>query len=402
MKRTGAFGFLESNSDSQGNDNQHHPLDELDSARVITYDSNRRFLNESAAVSDSSTETFRILDAAANRAGEGLRVVEDFVRFGLNDGHLSRLLKECRHELASTLAVLPEASRLAARDTLGDVGTAIGTASEYQRGSMVDVARASFKRVQEALRTLEEFGKLIGAESGSLARRIEQLRYRLYTTEKAVLRTQFSHERLLDQHLYLLVTASSCVAGCEVVVRAALAAGVKLVQVREKSMPDRELVEHARRLREWTREADALLIVNDRPDIALLAEADGVHVGQEELSIRDARRIVGTDLLIGVSTHSIEQARQAVLDGADYLGVGPTFPSGTKSFEVFAGLEFVRQVAAEITLPWFAIGGINGRNLADVRSAGASRVAVSGAIISATNPNKAASELLAQLTSSHS
>lgn len=349
-------------------------------------------------MTDPSTETFRILDAAANRAGEGLRVVEDFARFGLNDSHLSRLLKECRHELASTLAALPESSRLAARDTLGDVGTSIGTASEYQRGSAIDVARASFKRVQEALRTLEEFGKLIDSDAASLARRIEQLRYRLYTAEKAVLRTQFSRERLFDQRLYLLVTASSCVAGCETVVRAALAAGVKIVQVREKTMPDRELVEHARRLRVWTREADSLLIVNDRPDIAVLAEADGVHVGQDELSVRDARRIVGPDRLVGVSTHTIEQARQAVLDGADYLGVGPTFPSGTKSFEAFAGLEFVRQVASEITLPWFAIGGIDANNLADVLSAGASRIAVSGTILTATDPLRVASGLLAAMS----
>lgn len=350
-------------------------------------------------MNESRTETFRVLDAAANRAGEGLRVVEDFARFGLNDAHLSRLLKECRHELASALAALPEASRLAARDTLGDVGTAIGTASEYQRGSLIDVARASFKRVQEALRTLEEFGKLIDVDAAALARRIEQLRYRLYTAEKAVLRTQLSRERLVHQRLYLLATAASCVTDLESTVKRALDAGVSIIQMREKSMSDRELVAQARRLREWTRACDALFIVNDRPDIAVLSEADGVHVGQEELSVRDARRILGPDRLVGVSTHTIDQARQAVLDGADYLGVGPTFPSGTKSFEAFAGLEFVRQVASEITLPWFAIGGIDAANIADVTSAGASRVAVSGAILKATDPHRAASDLLASLPS---
>lgn len=118
--------------------------------------------SESAAVTTLSTETYRILDAAANRASEGLRVVEDYARFGLNDAHLSRLLKECRHELAAALRGISPAQRLAARDTLGDVGTSIGTAAEYQRGSVEDVACASFKRVQEALRTLEEFSKLIG------------------------------------------------------------------------------------------------------------------------------------------------------------------------------------------------------------------------------------------------
>ncbi len=341
-----------------------------------------------------TTETYRILDAAANRASEGLRVVEDFTRFGLNDAHLSRLLKECRHELAAALTTLSLSQRLAARDTLGDVGTAISTASEYQRGSVLDVACASFKRVQEALRTLEEFGKLIGDEEAATSRRFEQLRYRLYTAEKAVLRTRFSRERLFDQRLYLLVTASACQIGCEPVVRAAMTAGVKLIQMREKSLPDRELVAQARRLRAWTHDADVLFIVNDRPDIAVLAEADGVHIGQNELSVSDARRIVGPDRLIGVSTHTIEQARQAVLDGADYLGVGPTFPSGTKSFESFPGLSFIREVAAEIMLPWFAIGGIGTNNIAAVLDAGASRIAVSGAILTATDPRAAASELL--------
>ena len=392
----------------------------------------------------SSTETYRILDTAANRAREGLRVVEDYARFGLNDAHLSRLLKECRHELAAVLTGISPAQRLAARDTLGDVGTSIGTASEYQRASVEDVACASFKRVQEALRTLEEFSKLIGHDdsrcgletltrsvsedgasvsghgassnlgsphrassltqrvsvgstSSATARRFEQLRYRLYTAEKAVLRTRFARERLFDHRLYLLVTASACHAGCEPVVRAAMTAGVKLIQMREKSLTDRELVSQARRLRAWTRDADALLIVNDRPDIAVLAEADGVHVGQDELTVSDARRIVGPDRLIGISTHTIEQARQAVLDGADYLGVGPTFPSGTKSFESFGGLDFIRQVAAEITLPWFAIGGIDAKNLATVLDAGASRIAVSGTILTAIDPHAAASELLANL-----
>ena len=389
----------------------------------------------------SSTETYRILDAAANRAREGLRVVEDYARFGLNDAHLSRLLKECRHELAAALTGISPAQRLAARDTLGDVGTSIGTVSEYQRASVEDVACASFKRVQEALRTLEEFSKLIGDDdsqcgvetltrsvsedgtsvsgdrmssnpgspdrassltlrvgvgttSSATTRRFEQLRYRLYTAEKAVLRTRFARERLFDQRLYLLVTASACQAGCEPVVRAAMTAGVKLIQMREKTLPDRELVSQARRLRAWTRDADALLIVNDRPDIAVLAEADGVHLGQDELTVSDARRIVGPDRLIGVSAHTIEQARQAVLDGADYLGVGPTFPSGTKSFESFAGLKFLREVAAEITLPWFAIGGIDTNNLAAVLEAGASRIAVSGAILTATDPHAATSDLL--------
>jgi len=133
--------------------------------------------------------------------------------------------------------------------------------------------------------------------------------------------------------------------------------------------------------------------VNDRPDRAALAGADGVHVGQDELSVKDVRAIVGPGRLVGVSTHSIEQARQAVLDGADYIGVGPTFPSGTKQFDTFPGPALLRQVAEEIRLPAFAIGGIDLGNLSEVLESGIRRVAVGRAITAAENPCEVAREM---------
>jgi thiamine-phosphate pyrophosphorylase len=137
--------------------------------------------------------------------------------------------------------------------------------------------------------------------------------------------------------------------------------------------------------------------MNDRPDLARLADADGVHVGQDELSVQDARRIVGPRALVGVSTHSIEQARQAVLDGASYIGVGPTFPSQTKSFQEIPGLEFVRQVHAEIHLPAFVIGGVTRDRIDSVAAAGARRVAVSAAVCNAEDPREAAAALRERL-----
>lgn len=371
------------------------------------------------AVSDH-TDTLRTLDAAANRAREGLRVVEDFVRFSRNDEHLSRLLKEMRHELTEHLADLDRFGLIAARDTRGDVGTRISTPSEQTRRQPLDIITANCRRVEEALRTLEEFSKLLlgaprvsgGAESTNtraapprladpeLPKRLEQLRYRLYTIEKALLTTLASQERLAGCDVYLLVTESLCHHGFGPAVREALAAGVRIVQLREKQLPDRRLLEIARRIREWTRAADALFLVNDRPDLALLVDADGVHVGQDDFRVSEARRIVGPQRLVGVSTHTLEQARQAVLDGADYLGVGPCFSTSTKSFEQLAGLDFVRQVAAEITLPWFAIGGISAANIGAVRSAGASRIAVSSAICSSPSPGQSAAELLDRMRDS--
>lgn len=348
--------------------------------------------------------TFRILDAAANRAREGIRVVEDFVRFTLDDAFLSRRLKELRHSLSVALRGLDESALISSRDTVGDVGTTIHTNSEMSRVSLLDVARANLKRIEEATRTLEEFSKVAVAFDPSathlrnLPTQLGQVRYDLYTLEKAILTSFDSCRRLEGASLYLLLTQSLCRQAWDVVLRQAIAGGVRVVQIREKQMNDRDLLAHARRVREITAESNALLIINDRPDLAVLCEADGVHVGQEELSVRDARRIVGPDRLVGVSTHSIEQARQAVLDGASYLGVGPTFQSGTKSFSEFAGLDYVRNVAQEISLPWYAIGGIDETNVSQVVRAGAGRVAVTGAICRAESPQAIAAELSHLLT----
>jgi thiamine-phosphate pyrophosphorylase len=343
------------------------------------------------------TDLLRILDAAANRAREGLRVLEDYVRFSADDRHLTEILKSWRHRLTEALASLEGRGLISARDARGDVGTSVHTPAEQTRETLIDVVRASCKRVQEAARSLEEYGKIVSPE---FAQALGQLRYASYTIEKAILTTAESRDRLENCRLYLLVTQGLCPNGAGPVIRAALAAGANVIQVREKDLSDRELVQWGKHVREWTAAAGALYIMNDRPDLAVLTDADGVHVGQDELLVREARRVVGPARLVGVSTHNIDQARSAVFDGADYVGVGPVFPSGTKAFGEFPGLEFVRQVAAEITLPAFAIGGINAQNITQVVTAGAERIAVSGAICQAEDPGQATRDLLAKLVHS--
>ena len=334
-------------------------------------------------------DVHRVLDAASNRAREGLRVVEDVARFVLDDQHLTSELKRIRHALVLALEPLDDGRFLASRDTQQDVGTDLSDAAEYSRGQLRDIVNSNFGRIQEAVRTLEEFAKLSVGPSSE----IEQIRYRLYTLHKALGTTLEAQRRLENCRLYLLATESSCRAGLGPAVRGAIAGGVNLVQLREKSLADRELLVVARRIRDWTRAAEVLFVMNDRPDLAVLSDADGVHVGQDELDVRSVRRLVGPGRLIGVSTHSIEQARQAVLDGADYLGVGPVFPSDTKSFDELAGLEFVRQVAEEISLPWYAIGGITAENIDEVIEAGARRVAVSATICAAEDAASASHHL---------
>ena len=219
---------------------------------------------------------------------------------------------------------------------------------------------------------------------------LKQARYKLYTLQRAVMLSAESRDRLAGVRLYAIVTGELCQASLEWTVRELLAGGVQALQLREKSLPDRSLLDRARLVRRWTREAGAMFIMNDRADLARLADADGLHVGQSELSVKDARRIVGPSAVIGVSTHAIEQARQAVLDAAGYIGVGPLFAGPTKTFQALAGLDYLREVVGEIALPAFAIGGINLENVDSVLSAGARRIAVCSVLCGAEDPRDTA------------
>ena len=302
----------------------------------------------------NDARVLRLLDAAANRAREGLRVAEDYVRFVLDDPFLTSELKQLRHALTALIQRIPLEQRLASRDTSRDVGTAITTPSEQIRQHGQDVVRASFGRLQESLRSLEEFSKTACPE---LAAEFERLRYQSYTVHRTLERTDYNLKRLRGVRLYVLMDGGESTAACEATASELLEAGVDALQLRDKQLNDRELLERARCLSALARDRGALFIMNDRADLALLSNAHGVHVGQEELTAAEARRIVGADRIIGVSTHTIAQAEAAAREGADYLGVGPTFPSGTKQFETFAGLDFVREVGSRFKLPWFAIGG---------------------------------------------
>ena len=338
----------------------------------------------------------RILDAAANRSREGLRVVEDYARFVLDDPGLTRRLKEVRHRLAVALRGFDPDLLITARDTREDVGTHIMTVSEQVRENPRAVLSANFKRIAEALRTLEEYGKLVDVW---LSGRFEALRYDIYTLEKLTLTSVHAYRALGEAKLMVLVGGLPTLGDLTWVVGEALAGGADVVELREKNLADRELLSRAREVRILTAQSRARFILNDRPDLARLAGADGVHLGQDDLSIRDARRIVGPNQLIGVSTHNRPQLDAAILAGAGYVGVGPVFPSATKEFSEpeLAGLAFVQAAGEATNIPWFAIGGITEENVGRVLAAGATRIAVSAAIVRAERPRRAAARLKARL-----
>lgn len=318
----------------------------------------------------------RILDANLNRAREALRVVEDYARFVLDDGTLQQALKELRHDFAGATSQIV-GNAILFRDTAGDVGTAAKTVPEMQRTDLSEVVTAAGKRLGEALRTIEEYLKI---ESPTDAATVERLRYRFYDLETRIARTLRGAERFADVSLYVLITESACRRPWREVAEAAIDGGADCLQFREKSLDSGELLARARELVEMARPRGVKIIINDRPDIAVLSGADGVHVGQQDLPATEARKIVGNDRIVGVSTHNLEQARQARLDGADYIGVGPVFVSPTKPRDFLPGLEYARQAAAAIPLPCIAIAGITPENLDQVLATGVSGIAVTAAV----------------------
>jgi thiamine-phosphate pyrophosphorylase len=348
----------------------------------------------------------RIVDASLNRAAEGLRVCEDYVRFVLGDTFLSGELKLLRHDLSVLAQQLPASWRHASRWVAGDVGTSISVASERVRSDPWDVCCASFERTKQAMRSVEEFGKTF---SPTWAAQCEPLRYRLYDIEMATSLTVDSRDRLASVRLCVLLDGGTDEAALARLAAELIDAGVEMIQLRDKQLDDRQLVLRGRQLCALAAAArrtstdvggPPVIIINDRPDLAVATGADGVHVGQDDLTVADARRVLGPTRLVGVSTHSLTQARQAVRDGANYLGVGPVFPSSTKHFESLAGLDLVREVSQEIRLPAFAIGGIDLANLSQVVTQGGFRIAVGAAVSRANRPAEALTRLRQLLTAS--
>ena len=199
-------------------------------------------------------------------------------------------------------------------------------------------------------------------------------------------------ERLERARLYF-IGGATCVGGT---LRAALAGGVDIFQLREKQLGDAALLRCADAARALCEEAGALFIVNDRPDVARSCDADGVHVGQDDASVAAARRMVGPDRLVGLSTHSPEQI--AAAEGADYLGVGPVHATPTKLGRPAVGTELVAYAAQHARVPWFAIGGLNAGNVGEVLEAGARRISVVRAITEADDPERAARTLKAMVS----
>ncbi|MFQ5653222.1 MAG: thiamine phosphate synthase [Planctomycetota bacterium] len=325
----------------------------------------------------------RGLDAALNRLGEALRTVEDRLRFDRSLPVLPGRWREIRGMVGDLHRELERRRGPTAlhRDVAGDPGAPAAEEPAEPgpaRRDLADLLAANLARAREAARSVEE---ALRAADPHLASRAERIRYRIYTLEGATAGLLHRGPRLEEVRLYVLLTAALASRPLLETAAAALAGGAQMLQLREKEMPDGELLPLARQLRELTSRMGALLIINDRADIAALSGADGVHLGQEDLPVAEARRITGADAIIGVSTHDPAQARRAQEEGADYIGVGPIFPTRTKEHRRAVGIRYIGEAAEAAGIPGFAIGSVGRDTIDEILAAGARRVAICTAII---------------------
>lgn len=334
----------------------------------------------------------RVIDANLNRATEATRILEEIARFLLDDKYLSEKLKNIRHKI-NTVQEKKYDEYLHARDTQNDVG--VGIKNSTERIHIENIFKANIKRLQQALRVLSEYS----VENKENAATFEKLRYESYTLEKIMwdkLKEKYNQIKLSDKKLYLVTNSDKFESEDEFLdaIASALEGGVDILQLREKTMSANKILELGKKIKQLCLQYNTTFIINDRVDIAALLEADGVHLGQDDLDVKSAREILGANAIVGVSTHAPEQALKAVKDGADYIGVGPVFATPTKQGRIPVGLEYVKWASENIDIPAFAIGGIDLDNFEQVLDAGAKRVAVVRAIINADSPQKSAEEFL--------
>jgi thiamine-phosphate pyrophosphorylase len=328
----------------------------------------------------------RILDANFNRAAEGMRVLEDIARFMLDRQDLCGGIKRCRHDLRS----ISRLDSMYFRDTAGDVGTVLETSEENLRRDVSDIAAAAGNRCAEALRVIEEVLKL---ENG--ANMVESIRYRMYEYSADVVLALGSNKRKQWRLCFILITAR-CELPWRETLKQAIDAGCDCVQVREKSMSTNKLIGHVQEVGSIASTAGVSVIVNDRVDVAMAAEANGVHLGDTDMTIRQARQICSNSLLIGATVHAQNGAARAIRQGADYLGIGPMFSSRTKPDTPVTGSSLLKSVLSDHPMTnHLAIGGITPTNARDLYAMGCRGVAMCDAIASSTTPWQVVRDTLA-------
>lgn len=344
---------------------------------------------------------YRIMDANFNRAREALRVIEEFCRFALNNPSFCTKIKALRHRLCGQIGLLDTGRLLSCRDSDADVGKDLRTAGQMTRTSLEDCLTAAFKRLTEALRVLAETGQTL---SPLLYDEFEKMRFDAYTLEKEVFLMVLGKHRFSAVRLYVLINADmdSRQDALFNLVDACIEGGADCLQLRCKSVESAKVMDWACRFVEVCKSGGVVSIINDRPDIAILSDADGIHLGQTDLTPQQVRKLQQKPMILGLSTHSMPQLQEAVKQPCTYIALGPVFNTLTKPNEPTAGIDYLKnglQFLADHPVGHVAIGGIGLSNITEVLQAGAKTVAVCSAVCEQARPAEACRQLKRLITS---
>ena len=351
-------------------------------------------------------QPLRMIDANLNRSSEGLRVLEDVARFLLNDAELSHRLRILRHDLAQETKSL-SIGLLSQRDSEHDVGhpqhippreRELNIKMTSMQG-LLDLVTANAKRVEESLRVIEELAKLPEISSMLNSARFEQTRFALYTLERDLI-SRISRRHKIERvpGLYVILDRQFLVNRDELnIVRQIIGGGARVIQLRDKQSKKGELLILAQKLKELCSQADVLFIINDYLDLAMAVNADGLHIGQEDLPLPVVRRELPIDKIVGCSVTTLSQATKAQDEGADYIAVGSIFPTTTKKEATVVGVDILKELERIVSTPLVAIGGINQNNIGEVVAAGADAVAVISAVLGEKDVRGAVQKLVTKM-----
>ena len=311
-----------------------------------------------------SRKVLRIIDANLNRIGEGLRLLEELARLVLNDVRITEQLKTMRHEIVRGDWSFNQ-QLLQGRDSEGDVGIDIEVPGEEKQRDLPVMAVANARRVQESLRTLEELAKVPGIAPEIDPEKFKQARFNLYTIEKDLLSKLLRQDKMKHlSGLYVIIDTQVLKGRSHVEAASrAIRGGAKTIQLRDKTQGKKELLPIAQQLKNLCAEHNVLFIVNDYLDLALAVDADGLHVGQDDLPIKVARKLLPMDKILGGSARTIALAIAAQAEGADYIAVGSMYPTTSKETAELVGPERLHQIRQAVSVPLVAIGGITRDNV---------------------------------------
>ena len=334
---------------------------------------------------------FQIIDANLDRAREGLRVLEDWARFALGENEFVIRTKNFRQILGKHHLEVYKQSR----NYIEDQSKGITHFEQTNRKTPEQIISSNSARIQEALRVIEEFSRLHNNELSKIA---SEIRYEVYTLELELLRLN-KHKKLEDivskNDLYVITDQRENLLG---VIEDILIAGVKLIQFRFKKGTDKDHLEQAIKIKNLCKKYNSLLIINDRIDIALAINADGIHLGQDDVDLKTARRLLGDSKIIGISANNELDISNALRDGCDYIGIGPVFETKTKQNKKPLGIKKIKRLTKDLNIPWFAIGGINTNNISYLKKSGFKKVALVSQLMNAEDPKEGAIMILKELS----